>query len=123
MTARLRTLCIDADRVVLVLDRVNFTPTTEQVAALTDIAKRCGATGMITFAWDVDIPEVDPQPEVGENALRMYADEIEAIRWAHNRLTEIPVGASDGELPPTAATERHLRALHDLRARTQALFR
>ncbi len=126
MTPRLRVLRLDADRVVLVLDRVSPGAGPDILAAaagrLDAAAKRVGATGLLLFDGPVDIPDSDPEPESGT---ALYADETAALEWAVDTLDRTPVGASPGELHPYSRPARRIESLRLLldRARESGVTR
>lgn len=101
MNPRLRPMTVDAEHVILVLDRVSADPATTYTtgttkAAMEDFAaaaKSMGAAGGLVFAGSVDLPHDDPQPE----GLTIHADEIAALR----RLSDVTHGAAGAQYRPS----------------------
>jgi hypothetical protein len=106
-------MTLDSERVILVLDRTQMGMTDDPDAAkaavdgFNSLAKSLGASGGIMFGSSVELPNDDPQPE----GLTIHADELNALRWAHEHLDLTPVGGSPGELHPDSEPARMLSAL------------
>lgn len=91
MNPRLRSMVIDGDRTILVLDRLPVSPTPGDDQRWNEAAKRMGASGGMTYGGSIDLPD-DPQPE----GLTIHADELAALR----RLAEVVAGVPGAEYRP-----------------------
>jgi hypothetical protein len=115
MKPRLRSMMVDADHSILVLDR--FKPdTAEHLIGLRKIMAD-GADAprppVLILPFEVDLGDDGP-----EEGLTVHADEIEALRWAIDALSLMPVDRL-GELHPTHNPTRYLDALRLLLQRAE----
>jgi hypothetical protein len=85
MNPRLRSMTLDADSTVLVIDRLGPVLTPERVAKIADMGKHVGMAGTLVFDFEIDLPNDDPQPE----GLTIHADELAALRWAVTTLAVV----------------------------------
>lgn len=117
MTWRLRSMVVDSDRTILVLDRlgkIGEARAGNVGVDLQSMAERIGLSGGVCFGEEVDLPD-DPQPE----GLTIHADELAALRWALTALDLTPVGDRPGELRPDSGPAKHLAALRLLIQRAE----
>ncbi len=101
MTPRLRSMTIDGERFLLVLDRLGAEPDEAQRFAAT--ARQMGATGGMVFSGEVQLGDDETVDVAGEHSAGLFADEIEALRWLDASASAV----DDGSRPAS----QHLAAL------------
>ena len=94
MTARLRSMVVDGERTILVLDRVGqMTPdhAGRMTGHLQALAERIGVAGAVVFPDDVQLGDDEPAPEFGNTPTTLHygdtpitsilTEEAEALRY------------------------------------------
>ncbi len=94
MTPRLRSMTMAADKTLLVLDRVADSAEIgpEAMSRFNVLAQQVGAHGGLLFDGPVDLPNDDPVRE----GLTIHADELAALHWAVDHLSEVSFSYDPG---------------------------